>query len=479
MVHHRSFLASASPPRHSVLTAQHLSHARRCAYGAVFAPWPAAERSDGSHPRGRRPTLAERRREQSRGAARYASLALACAVAALACVGPAAGQALLPPIHYVYDELNRLVAVVDRDNSAAAYVYDAVGNILAIERFDAADIPGPIGITFVAPGKGKPGTRVTIYGKGFGTSGAEVTVAFNGAAATVTSVSANRIATTVPSGATTGPITVSAPLGTATSPKAFRILGPITVDPPSVQIAPGGTRQFSALAHDGAPIAAFWEVDGMRGGNTAVGTISTTGVYTAPSGVGAAGNHTITALDKDDVSSIATATVSVLPPATATALARGVTVGVATLNLVNHAVTARASVRVGSAAPAIAAAANVSVALRTPASGFTAAALTSVTVAPAITSVVPAAGARGALSMLVTITGEGFIDATQLSVLRNNAPDASITVANLAVNGDGTRATAEVTIASGAPTGVRVLRIATPAGASPAVGTGGNLFTVQ
>ena len=103
----------------------------------------------------------------------------------------------------------------------------------------------------------------------------------------------------------------------------------------------------------------------------------------------------------------------------------------------------------------------------------------SVAVEPVITSVVPSTGARGALSMLVTITGAGFAGATQLSFLRSNATDTTITVTNLQVNGDGTSATAEVSIAAGAVTGTRVVRITTPAGVSTPVGTGGDLFTVQ
>jgi YD repeat-containing protein len=117
-----------------------------------------------------------------------------------AALSPAHAQAPLPPIHYVYDELNRLIAVIDRDNGAARYVYDAAGNIVAIERFDVADIPGPVGITFVAPGKGKIGATVVIYGKGFGSSAAQVSVTFNGTSAAVESLIGNRITTSMPAG---------------------------------------------------------------------------------------------------------------------------------------------------------------------------------------------------------------------------------------------------------------------------------------
>jgi YD repeat-containing protein len=371
-------------------------------------------------------------------------------------------QAPLPPIHYVYDELNRLIAVIDRDNGAAGYVYDAVGNILVIERFNVADIPGAIGITFVAPGKGKAGAKVTVYGKGFGTSAGQVGVSFNGTSATVDSVSGNRIATSVPAGATTGPITVTAPLGTATSPKSFRVLGPITIDPAAAQVPFGGTRQLTAVAQGGAAVAAFWDVNGIRGGSASIGTISTSGLYTAPSALGGPPSVTITATDRDDVSTSAMATLTILPPLTATTVSGVVSVAVATVNIADRSVTATTSVQIAHAAALT-----------------SAASATSVSVEPVITSVVPGTGTRGAISMLVTLTGAGLTGASAVTFLRNNAVDANLTVANIQVNGDGTQATAEITIAAGAATGARVLRITVPVGVSTAEGTSGNLFTVQ
>jgi YD repeat-containing protein len=358
--------------------------------------------------------------------------------------------------------LNRLIAVIDRDNSAAGYVYDAVGNILAIERFNVGDILGPIGITFVAPIKGKVGAKVTIYGKGFGASAAQVSVSFNGTSAAVDSVSGNRISTSVPAGATTGPIVVIASLGPATSPKPFRVLGPITITPTSAQLQVGRTQQFTALAQGGTAITPFWEVNNIRGGNAAVGTISAAGLYTAPAVLPAQATATVTALDKDDITTTASATVALLPPITATTVSRSVSVRVADLAVVDRSVTTTVSIRVAPIATASAAAPTVSV-----------------QVEPVVTSVVPATGARGAISMLVTFDGAGLTDASVVTFLRNNAADANITVANIQVNGDGTQATAEITIAAGAAVGTRVVRITVPSGLSTAVGTNGNLFTVQ
>src|SRR5712691_10099576 len=63
-----------------------------------------------------------------------------------------------PAIQYAYDELGRLVAVVDQQGSAAIYVYDAVGNVLSIQRFDAATLPG-VAITASSPRCPRPPPR--------------------------------------------------------------------------------------------------------------------------------------------------------------------------------------------------------------------------------------------------------------------------------------------------------------------------------
>jgi len=80
----------------------------------------------------------------------------------LACVAPAAAD-----IFYVSDDLGRLIAVVDQQGNAATYTYDAVGNLLSIQRFNVADQPGAVAITLVTPNRGRVGTPVSIFGKGF------------------------------------------------------------------------------------------------------------------------------------------------------------------------------------------------------------------------------------------------------------------------------------------------------------------------
>jgi uncharacterized repeat protein (TIGR03803 family) len=75
------------------------------------------------------------------------------------------------------------------------------------------------------PTTGKVAKKVEILGQGF--KGA-TTVSFNGTAATFEVVSGTHIVTTVPSGATTGPVTVTTPRGTLTSNVDFRVTPQIT-----------------------------------------------------------------------------------------------------------------------------------------------------------------------------------------------------------------------------------------------------------
>ena len=120
----------------------------------------------------------------------------------------------------VYDEAGRLVAVVDSGGDTVTYSYDAVGNLLSISRHSSASIS----LIAFTPGKGTIGTSVTIYGTAFSTTPSNNTVTFNGTAATVTSSTATKIVTSVPSGATTGLISVTSPAGSISSATNFTVV---------------------------------------------------------------------------------------------------------------------------------------------------------------------------------------------------------------------------------------------------------------
>ena len=394
-------------------------------------------------------------------------------------------QAQQPIIHYVHDDLGRLVGVVDQDGNAATYTYDAVGNILAIGRHNVADMPGPVAITLVAPNKGKVGTAVSIFGRGFSPDPAQNTVSFSGAIAQVTSATSNSMATTVPQGALTGPITVTTPLGAATSPEPFTVLGVVTISPTSALLFPTQTQQFTATVSGTTTPSVTWSVNGAVGGNATLGTISSTGLYAAPTTVPSPPTVTVTATNANDPSFFASATV-VIVAAPDKIFAHAVSLGFAapTTTVVNSLTAPAVSVRFAAppsttvnalTAPAV----SVDFAAPTSQTAFLTASPVGVTLQPVITSVTPSSGARGVAGLSVLLTGAGITGATSVSFQLNGSNDVNLSATGITVSPDGTQATFTLTIASGAAPGPRVVRITTPSDASTAVGTGSNLFTVQ
>ena len=407
---------------------------------------------------------------------RVLQVVLTLSLCVVSLVGAASAQP--PAVQYAYDELGQLVAVVDQDGNAAIYVYDAVGNILSIQRVDAASLPGRVAITAVVPGKGKIGTLVSILGKGFGASGGQNAVSFNGIVATVAQASATRITTTVPSGATSGPITVATPLGSATSPRPFRIVGTLAVTPVTVTLGVGGTQQFVATDGGVETTNVMWTVDGIVGGDPGVGTVSGQGLYTAPTTTVSMRTVTVTAISKDDVTVIATATVMLQPPLPAFLAAApvGVQVTDPQLRVVVAPGVGIQRAPDGTGLTIVAAAIGVSPPVSNAFSGIS---QVSVSLEPLITSVFPAAAVRGSASFTLTLTGSGLAGLISIEFLLNNAPDTSIAVINLTAPADGTQATAVISISSTAALGPRVVRVRAPAGTTTSVGAGGNVFTVQ
>jgi len=125
---------------------------------------------------------------------------------------------------YLYDELGRLIGVIDGQNNAAVYNYDEVGNLLSIQRFTSG--ANGVGIFLVTPSSSLVSKAVEIRGFGFTTPPSSNQVQFNGTSASVVSGGSGSLTVTVPVGATTGPVTVTNSNGTATSPQAFTVLVP-------------------------------------------------------------------------------------------------------------------------------------------------------------------------------------------------------------------------------------------------------------
>lgn len=85
----------------------------------------------------------------------------------------------------------------------------------------------------------------------------------------------------------------------------------ILVSPASAFVAPGGPQQFTANVANTSNTAVTWEVNGVASGSAATGTITSSGLYIAPS---AAGSVTVTAVLQSDSTKSGSSNVTVLAP---------------------------------------------------------------------------------------------------------------------------------------------------------------------
>ena len=165
-------------------------------------------------------------------------------------------------------------------------------------------VPAPT-VTSFTPTSGPVGTSVAITGTNF--TGATA-VRFNGTSAVAFTVnSATSITATVPSGATTGTVSVTTPGGTGTSAVSFTVVPAPTVTsftptsgPVGASVAVTGTNftGASALRFNGTSAVAF-TVNSATSITATVPAGATTGAIsvTTPSGTGtSAGSFTVTGL---------------------------------------------------------------------------------------------------------------------------------------------------------------------------------------
>lgn len=121
---------------------------------------------------------------------------------------------------------------------------------------------------------------------------------------------------TAPSSVPSGQITVTAVSQAATTVSASSIVtvtaptGTISISPGSATVLAGATQQFEATMA-GASVTVTWQVNGTGGGTAALGTISTSGLYTAPTTPPPGEKVTITAVTQS--ASSANAAVTVVP----------------------------------------------------------------------------------------------------------------------------------------------------------------------
>ncbi|MGA7795749.1 MAG: hypothetical protein WCA19_22175 [Candidatus Acidiferrales bacterium] len=85
----------------------------------------------------------------------------------------------------------------------------------------------------------------------------------------------------------------------------------VTVMPNSAQLFPGGNKQFNAVVENASNSAVNWQLSQPSGGNTDVGTISSSGYYTAPNSVTNQATVTVTAVLQTDPSASGSASITI------------------------------------------------------------------------------------------------------------------------------------------------------------------------
>lgn len=378
-------------------------------------------------------------------------------------------------VTYGYDANGRLTSVTLPTGEGVIYTYDPAGNITSIQRLAG---PGPQFISF-SPQSGFIGDTVTFTGANFGNI---TSVSFNGTNATVFSGNLTQITATVPANASSGPITVTLANGTFTT-STFTVLA-IQVTPSQASVFPNQTQQFGAnVPSQLGNNSVTWAVNGVNGGNSSVGTISTTGLYIAPN-ITTTQTFTIRATSVARPDLFAQAQIRVSPDlfqarnAVSVLYRQGFTINqsnVSSLSIQNGDFITRSqnfypttgvsvvhgdlNTQIQNFYPTT----GVSVVhgeLNTQIQNFYSSNNVSVTNAPVISSITPNTLPRNT-SNTITINGTNLTGTATLVFINNNNGqiDTNITASNITVAGDGNSLTATINVTNTAVTGNRVVVI--------------------
>lgn len=220
------------------------------------------------------------------------------------------------------DQLNASITAADVATAGTAsvtVVNPAPGGGTSAASVFTVNNPSPA-ISSLSPASVTAGSApltLAVNGSGFAPASQ---VQWNGSSRTTTFVSSMTLQAAINAAdiatASTATITVSTPPpgGGTSGGVSFTIKAPIpvvTISPASAIVAAGGQQQFQASVANTQNTAVTWQVNNIAGGSPAVGTISSAGLYVAPS---AAANVTVSAVSQADSSQSASANLVVLAP---------------------------------------------------------------------------------------------------------------------------------------------------------------------
>ncbi len=111
------------------------------------------------------------------------------------------------------------------------------------------------------------------------------------------------------------PVIVSCPDGTTSNTVFVTVTAAtpvsVAISPTSASVRVKQTKQFTATVQNTTNKTVTWKVNGIAGGNGAVGTISTSGLYKAPNSVPNPAAVTVSATSVADPSKSASAAVTI------------------------------------------------------------------------------------------------------------------------------------------------------------------------
>jgi hypothetical protein len=111
--------------------------------------------------------------------------------------------------------------------------------------------------------------------------------------------------------------------GGGSSSASTTAAGSVAISPTTASVNVDSTVQFTATVSNLSSTLVNWQVNGVQGGSATTGTITTGGLYTAPSAVPSTNTVTVAAVAQSDSSVTASATVTILPAAAITLLGGG------------------------------------------------------------------------------------------------------------------------------------------------------------
>lgn len=160
-------------------------------------------------------------------------------------------------------------------------------------------------------------TTLVVSGSGFAI---QSVVQANGSALVTTFVSSSKLTATVPAamlanvGALTITVKTPSPGGGTSAAANLQVVAAVSVSPAAATVITGQSQQFAAKVSGISSQKVTWSIDGAGTGNSTVGTVSSTGLYTTPAVVPNPSTVTLRATSDIDNTLSGTAVVTIASP---------------------------------------------------------------------------------------------------------------------------------------------------------------------